>query len=105
VNKRKSPHLQKLTRRIASLEARDIDQLYGLEPVYEPGRDLKALMPEQWVAVRCPYCGERLDLAVDITAGERAYVEDCEVCCRPIECGIELETSGALRALRVQRMD
>ena len=105
VKERRPPQLDRLTRRIASLEERDIDHLYGLEPVYEPGRDSKGLLPEQWVAVRCPYCGERLDLAVDITGGERVYIEDCEVCCRPIECGIELETSGALRALRVQRID
>ena len=105
VKERRPPQLDRLTRRIASLEDRDIDHLYGLEPVYEPGRDSKGLLLEQWVAVRCPYCGERLDLAVDITGGERAYIEDCEVCCRPIECGIELETSGALRALRVQRID
>ena len=105
MKERKPPQLEKLTRRIASLEERDIDQLYGLEPIYEPSRDLKGLLPEQWVAVRCPYCGERLQMAVDITAGECAYIEDCEVCCRPIECGIELETNGALRALKVQRMD
>jgi cysteine-rich CPXCG protein len=105
VKKQKPPQLEKLTRRIASLDERDVDQLYGLEPIYEPSRDLKGLPPEQWVAVLCPYCGERLQMAVDITAGERDYIEDCEVCCRPIECGIELEANGALRALKVQRMD
>jgi hypothetical protein len=57
------------------------------------------------VAVQCPYCGERLETRVDLTAGEREYIEDCEVCCRPIEFAIELEDNGALRALRVQRLD
>ncbi len=42
---------------------------------------------------------------VDLTAGEREYIEDCEVCCRPIEFGIELEDDGALHAVRVQRVD
>ena len=35
--------------------------------------------------VHCPYCGEPIELAIDSSAGEQAYVEDCQVCCRPIE--------------------
>lgn len=35
--------------------------------------------------VACPYCGESLLLSLDVSAGEQAYVEDCQVCCRPIE--------------------
>jgi len=32
----------------------------------------------------CAYCGETNDLFVDPSAGDRqAYVEDCQVCCRP----------------------
>ncbi|HTV01808.1 MAG TPA: CPXCG motif-containing cysteine-rich protein [Luteitalea sp.] len=34
----------------------------------------------------CPYCGEDITLLIDETAGRRqSYVEDCWVCCRPIE--------------------
>ncbi|HAY46549.1 MAG TPA: CPXCG motif-containing cysteine-rich protein [Gammaproteobacteria bacterium] len=33
----------------------------------------------------CPYCGESLSLLVDISTGDQSYVEDCQVCCRPIE--------------------
>ncbi len=104
VNRRRSPQLESLTRRISSREERDIDQLYGLEPVFEPGVG-KAAELEQFVPVQCPYCGERLETRVDLTAGEREYIEDCEVCCRPIEFGIELAEDGALRAVRVQRLD
>jgi hypothetical protein len=47
-------------------------------------------MPEQLLSrrVACPYCGEPLQLLVDSSAGEQQYVEDCAVCCRPIECRI-----------------
>lgn len=100
----KSPQLDSLRKRILSREAEDIDQLYGLEPVFEPGTG-KSSELEQFVPVQCPYCGERLETRVDLTAGEREYIEDCEVCCRPIEFGIELEEDGALRAVRVQRVD
>ncbi|HEU4627073.1 MAG TPA: CPXCG motif-containing cysteine-rich protein [Steroidobacteraceae bacterium] len=103
--RRKSPEIDSLRRRIASREAVDIDELYGLEPVFEPDATPSGVVPEQFVACRCPYCGERLETRVDLTAGEREYIEDCEVCCRPIEFAIELEDNGALRAVRVQRLD
>jgi len=102
---KKAATLEHLARSIASLEARDIDRLYGLEPVYEPGGGGAGVEPEAQVAVQCPYCGERLEASVDLTAGEREYIEDCEVCCRPIEFAIELDGEGGLAALRVQRLD
>jgi len=101
----KSPEIDSLKRRIESREAEDIDKLYGLEPVFEPDATRPGVEPEKFVAIQCPYCGERLETRVDLTAGEREYIEDCEVCCRPIELGIELEDNGALRAIRVQRLD
>jgi hypothetical protein len=34
--------------------------------------------------VHCPYCGEPSELLLDPGGGShQAYVEDCEVCCRP----------------------
>jgi hypothetical protein len=97
--------MDSLRRRIASREDKDIDQLYGLEPVFEPDAARTGVEPESFVPVQCPYCGERLETRVDLTAGEREYIEDCEVCCRPIEFAIELDESGALHAVRVQRLD
>ena len=35
-------------------------------------------------AVRCPYCGEEVEIALDPGSGPvQEYVEDCQVCCRP----------------------
>jgi hypothetical protein len=47
-------------------------------------------MPE-FVAVACPYCGDSIDLVVDETAGAAAYVEDCPVCCRPMQVNVEFD--------------
>lgn len=34
----------------------------------------------------CPYCGEPITLVVDEGGGDhQSYIEDCEVCCRPIQ--------------------
>jgi transcription elongation factor Elf1 len=33
----------------------------------------------------CPYCGERISMALDTSVKGQTYVEDCEVCCQPVE--------------------
>ena len=104
--KRRTPsELERLRRRLARLDGPSIDEVYGLEPVWEPGTAPPGLAPEEFIAVRCPYCGERLETRVDLTADEPSYVEDCEVCCRPIEFHIEREDDGGLVALQVRRLD
>ena len=106
MKRRKAIELEPLRRRIRSLESSSIDELYGLEPVFEPGTPVKGrLHPEEFVPVQCPYCGERLETRVDLTAEEPSYIEDCEVCCRPIEFHLEHDAAGALVALRAQRID
>lgn len=44
--------------------------------------------------VRCPYCGERIELEVDCTAGDQDYVEDCQVCCQPINIQVTVSDAG-----------
>jgi len=105
VKRHKARELDPLKRRIADLDPRSIDALYGLEPVYEPGKGPPGLLPEEFVAVQCPYCGERLETRVDLTADEPSYIEDCQVCCRPIQFGVERSDSGGLLCVNVQRID
>ena len=33
----------------------------------------------------CPYCWERISMILDASEEDSDYIEDCEVCCRPIE--------------------
>jgi Cysteine-rich CPXCG len=105
MKRRKTPELDRLRRRITRLDGDSIDRLYGLEPVWEPGVGRPGVAPEEFIAVLCPYCGERLDKRIDLTVEEPAYIEDCEVCCRPIEFQIQRDERGALLALQVQRLD
>jgi hypothetical protein len=44
--------------------------------------------------VRCPYCGETIVLAIDDSAGPQRYIEDCQVCCRPIEVSVAFDADG-----------
>ena len=32
----------------------------------------------------CPYCGELIELIVDDSVPSQEYIEDCFVCCQPI---------------------
>lgn len=53
--------------------------------------------------VSCPYCGESISVWVDEGGGgSQRYVEDCSVCCRPIELIVESDENGepAVAALR-----
>jgi hypothetical protein len=79
-----------------------IDALYGLEPVFEPGAAGSSQLT-QFVTVSCPYCGESFETAVDLSAGSFRYVEDCQVCCQPIELAGEVDEDGALRGFTVGR--
>ncbi|WP_372016318.1 CPXCG motif-containing cysteine-rich protein [Pseudoxanthomonas sp. 10H] len=59
----------------------------------------------RWLDLHCPYCGEPIELAVDDSAGDQDYIEDCQVCCRPIAVAVRVdEATGGVRA-RVRRED
>jgi len=44
--------------------------------------------------VTCPYCGEYISVLVDGSVQEQNYVEDCEVCCRPIVFDVTVDLDG-----------
>ena len=76
------------------LNAEAIDALYGLEPVFEPAAgSLSGVI--SFVTVECPYCGESFETAVDWSAGAFRYIEDCHVCCQPIELAGDVGDDGA----------
>ena len=38
--------------------------------------------------IQCPYCGETIEIVIDGSLEQQSYVEDCSVCCRPIELSV-----------------
>ena len=48
------------------------------------------------VDVTCPYCGEVFTAVVDSSAGSQEYIEDCYVCCRPIQFSVMVDMDGQL---------
>jgi len=44
--------------------------------------------------ISCPYCGESISVLVDDSVPEQSYVEDCQVCCRPIVLDVSVDSDG-----------
>jgi len=47
--------------------------------------------------IACPYCGETIGLLLDASAGSQRYIEDCQVCCRPITVVLDVDGDGDLQ--------
>lgn len=43
------------------------------------------------IELECPHCGELFSSSADTSEGDYTTVEDCQVCCRPMEVVIECE--------------
>ena len=50
------------------------------------------MIPEKRIG--CPYCGESITIIVDDSVPEQTYIEDCEVCCRPIVMHTMVDVDG-----------
>jgi len=42
---------------------------------------------------QCPYCWEEISMLLDSSVSSQIYVEDCEVCCNPIQVKISFEAT------------
>ena len=42
----------------------------------------------------CPYCWQDISMVLDASVPSQTYVEDCEVCCQPIEVSYVVEDEG-----------
>ncbi|MGI9272181.1 MAG: CPXCG motif-containing cysteine-rich protein [Woeseiaceae bacterium] len=44
--------------------------------------------------VECPYCGEAIEVLIDQSESQQNYIEDCQVCCRPIVFIVMVDADG-----------
>ena len=84
----------------------EIDRLYGLEPVInvddDTGVDSEAT---QYVVIACPYCGESFETKIDLTCGSFDYVEDCQICCQPINLKIAVNDAAELTGVTALQLN
>jgi transcription elongation factor Elf1 len=46
-------------------------------------------MEEQFF--QCPHCWEEISILVDVSVSNQSFIEDCEVCCNPIQFTIQAQ--------------
>lgn len=54
------------------------------------------------VHFQCPFCFETISMVFESLYGGQTYVEDCEVCCRPIEVTYQVK-DGEVYLERIER--
>ena len=42
----------------------------------------------------CPCCGENISMLLELGHGGQHYVEDCEICCSPIDISYQIDDNG-----------
>ena len=40
---------------------------------------------------QCPHCWESISMLIDLSQRDQHYVEDCEVCCNPLQISVQIE--------------
>jgi hypothetical protein len=48
----------------------------------------------QEASVNCPYCGELISVLLDGSVDEQEYIEDCQVCCKPMVLHVRVTGDG-----------
>ena len=56
------------------------------------------------VALSCPACNAPISVLIDSSAGDQSYIEDCEVCCRPLVVSFVVSDDG-IESLQVERAE
>lgn len=89
-----------------TLSEAEVDEKYGLEPVLQvKSTPMDSSVAVEFATVNCPYCGESFETGVDASAGSSTYVEDCQVCCQPIEMELRVADDGTVQELITRRGD
>lgn len=53
---------------------------------------------------QCPYCWESISMLLDTSIHHQKYIEDCEICCNPIEITITF-SNAELQSLEIQSIE
>ena len=53
--------------------------------------ELPHAQPLRWLEVQCPYCGEDFEVRVDPSEEGQSMIQDCQVCCKPVQVAVEVE--------------
>tara|TARA_Y100000031_G_C8165943_1_gene359367 strand:- start:342 stop:536 length:195 start_codon:yes stop_codon:yes gene_type:complete len=54
---------------------------------------------EEEVFFTCPYCLQQISMLLETAHGQQSYIEDCEVCCQPIQISYSCNEDGQVQGL------
>lgn len=54
-------------------------------------------------SITCPWCWQSFELTIDCSEGTAELVEDCVVCCRPMNVHVRVGAPGELLGVEVAR--
>ncbi|MGH1383705.1 CPXCG motif-containing cysteine-rich protein [Kordia sp.] len=53
---------------------------------------------------QCPYCWSAISMLIDTSVSTQKYIEDCEVCCNPIELEV-LSEDGEISGFQARNIE
>jgi len=56
-------------------------------------------MPLETHSAQCPYCGETIEVDIEILEEAQSFIEDCSVCCRPIQFEVTTNSEDEIEVL------
>jgi hypothetical protein len=48
---------------------------------------------------QCPYCGETIEIDIEVLEEAQTLIEDCSVCCRPIQYEVTTNSEGEVEVI------
>jgi hypothetical protein len=60
-------------------------------------------MEEEEYFFTCPYCWQQISFLLDQSVTNQEYIEDCEVCCRPIEISYQTNEQHCIQDFKADR--
>jgi hypothetical protein len=62
------------------------------------------MFSEEEIFFICPYCAQQISFLIEGLYGDQTYIEDCEVCCQPIQIMYRVE-DGQVVDVETERAD
>ena len=59
---------------------------------------------EEEVHFECPHCWQPISMMLDVSSGGQRYIQDCEVCCNPLEIVYDVQ-DGVVTSFDVQGIE
>jgi transcription elongation factor Elf1 len=53
---------------------------------------------------QCPHCWEEISMLIDLSVSRQSYIEDCEICCNPIQLTVTIQ-NGEIAGFQAESIE